>query len=92
MSDLFEFSISLFKGDNMFTGGNVLYLYKSSPTSIKAKVRRICLQQYIFTKMLTYVITNILLLLRTKELCIFNSVSISGGQLIMYPQLIFKHK
>jgi hypothetical protein len=42
--------------------------------------------------MLTYVITNILLLLRTIELCIFNSVSISGGQLIMYPQLIFKRK
>jgi hypothetical protein len=35
---------------------------------------------------------NILLLLRTIELCIFNSVSISGGQLIMYPQLIFRRK
>ncbi len=28
--------------------------------------------------------------LRTIEICIYNSVSISGGQLVMYQQLIFK--
>ncbi len=28
--------------------------------------------------------------LRTIEVCIYNSVSMSGGQLIMYQQLIFK--
>jgi hypothetical protein len=50
----------------------------------------ICLQQYIFTEMSKYVVTNILLLLRTIELCIYNSVSISGGQLIMYQQFVIK--
>jgi hypothetical protein len=35
-----------------------------------------------------YVVTNILLLLRTLELCIYNSVSKSGGQLFRYQQLI----
>ncbi len=42
--------------------------------------------------MLRYVVTNILLLLRTIELCVFNGVSISGGQLLMYQQLIIKRK
>jgi hypothetical protein len=28
--------------------------------------------------------------LRTIELCVYHSVSMSGGQLIMYQQLIFK--
>jgi hypothetical protein len=35
-----------------------------------------------FHKDVKYVVTNILLILRTIELCIFTSVSISGGQLI----------
>ncbi len=64
--------------------------YKSSPTSITVQEREYTTKQYIFTRMLKQVITNILQNLRTIEVCTYNSISMSGEQFIMYQQLMIK--
>jgi hypothetical protein len=66
MSGLFEFSVLLFRGDNMYTGGNVLYL-EILTYFHKSKREKNMPPTIYFHKDVNYDVTNILLLLRFIE-------------------------
>ncbi len=64
--------------------------YKSSPTSIKAKEREYASKTIYFHVDVKACVNKYIANLRTIEIFIYNSVSMSGGQLIRYQQLIVK--